>query len=124
MAAMDKYRQVVDMMNSMHFSDVKTEEQGGTLKVWATANTPYEKDMIWDKIKQTGGENPSDINADIKVKNNEYYALHKISSGETLSAISKKYYGDAGRYNEIAKFNNISNPDKIQAGQEIKIPNR
>jgi hypothetical protein len=38
--------------------------------VWATANTPYEKNAIWDKIKEIGGDNPSDIMADIKVEDN------------------------------------------------------
>lgn len=50
--------------------------------VWATANTPYEKNAIWDKIKEIGGDNPSDIMADIKVEDNTVYARHTISSGK------------------------------------------
>lgn len=49
-------------------------------------------------------------------------ATYTIKSGDTLSAIAEKYFGDAMRYKDIAHLNNISNPDAIQAGQVIKIP--
>ena len=49
-------------------------------------------------------------------------ATYTIKSGDTLSAIAQKYFGDAMRYKDIAHLNNISNPDAIQAGQVIKIP--
>ncbi|WP_161881120.1 BON domain-containing protein [Deinococcus alpinitundrae] len=49
-------------------------------------------------------------------------ATYTIKAGDTLSAIAQKYFGDAMRYKDIAHFNNISNPDAIQAGQVIKIP--
>ena len=42
------------------------------------------KRMLWDKIKEIGGDNPSDIMADIKVEDNTVYARHTVSSGETL----------------------------------------
>jgi uncharacterized phage-associated protein len=67
--------------------------------------------------------NPNDIKADIKVKNTDFYATHKVKSGENLSQISRKYYGDPNRYRDIASYNNINNPDKIEPGQELKIPN-
>ena len=41
--------------------------ENGKLKMWGTAKTPYEKDILWDKIKAIGGEKPSDIMADIEV---------------------------------------------------------
>ena len=93
--------------------------------VWATANTPYEKNAIWDKIKEIGGDNPSDIMADIKVKDNTVYARHTISSGETLGEIAKNYYGDAMKYKEIfaANTNILNNPNVIHPDQELVIPN-
>lgn len=124
MAAQSKYQQVIDLMHEMNLNDVSASEQGGSLVIKGTANTQYEKNMVWDKIKQIGGENPSDIQADIKVSHSDYFALHKVKSGDTLGAISKKYLGDTNRYKEIAQFNGIEDPDKIQAGQEIKIPNK
>ncbi len=49
---------------------------------------------------------------------------YKVNSGDTLSAIAQKFLGDARRYGEIAKANNISDPNKIGAGQELIIPKK
>ena len=48
----------------------------------------------------------------------EYYTVQK---GDTLWSIAKKYYGVGSKYPEILKLNNISNPDKIYAGQKIRV---
>jgi nucleoid-associated protein YgaU len=49
----------------------------------------------------------------------EYYT---VQAGDTLSAIAAKFYGDEGKYKDIAHANNISNPDAIQVGQKLQIP--
>lgn len=48
--------------------------------------------------------------------------VYTVKAGDTLGVIADKYYGDAGQYKKIAHYNNISNPDLIQAGQKIRIP--
>jgi len=50
--------------------------------------------------------------------------IHAVKIGETLSSIAKQYYGDAGRYMDIfnANTDKLSDPDKIQPGQELVIP--
>lgn len=48
--------------------------------------------------------------------------VYTVKSGDTLSAIAEKYFGDPMEYKKIAHFNNISNPDLIQPGQKIRIP--
>lgn len=45
---------------------------------------------------------------------------HKVVKGDTLWAICKKYLGDGSKYPEIAKKNNIKNPNLIFPGQVIK----
>jgi nucleoid-associated protein YgaU len=47
---------------------------------------------------------------------------HIVAAGETLSGIAQEYYGDAGKYKDLAHANNIMNPDKIRVGQKIQIP--
>ena len=44
-----------------------------------------------------------------------------VQKGETLSKISQRELGDAGRFQEIADFNEIKDPNTIQVGQKIKI---
>lgn len=50
------------------------------------------------------------------------YLMHITKPGETLSKISYTYYDTTNKYLEIAQYNNISNPNSIKCGQEIKIP--
>ncbi|WP_169727332.1 LysM peptidoglycan-binding domain-containing protein [Segniliparus rugosus] len=45
-----------------------------------------------------------------------------VESGDTLSAIAQKFYGDANLYPQIAEANGIANPDLINVGQELTIP--
>ena len=48
---------------------------------------------------------------------------YTIQSGDTLSSISKQHYGSPKYYQRIADQNNISNPNKIQAGDKLDLPN-
>ena len=50
--------------------------------------------------------------------------FHQVVKGDTLWAISKKYYGKGSRYPEIFEANRpmLSHPDKIYVGQVLRIP--
>ena len=54
-----------------------------------------------------------------KPSEKRYYT---VVSGDTLWGIAKRFYGNGSRYPEIAKANNISNPDIIYVGQVLLIP--
>ncbi|MCF5177640.1 peptidoglycan-binding protein LysM, partial [Pseudomonas sp. PA-6-1D] len=47
-----------------------------------------------------------------------------VAKGDTLSAISKREYGDANKYQKIFEANKplLSHPDKIYPGQVLRIP--
>jgi nucleoid-associated protein YgaU len=60
-----------------------------------------------------------DLQHDITVGSGTMYV---VKSGDNLSNISKSFYGNTGEYTKIAEANNISNPDRIQIGQQLKIP--
>lgn len=47
---------------------------------------------------------------------------YTVESGDTLWAISERFYGDGNRYPEIAAASGIDNPDLIQPGQVVTIP--
>jgi nucleoid-associated protein YgaU len=49
---------------------------------------------------------------------------YKVVKGDTLSAIAQRLLGNASKYTEIAKLNNIADPNKIQIGQELILPNK
>ncbi|MCB0731810.1 MAG: LysM peptidoglycan-binding domain-containing protein, partial [Ignavibacteriae bacterium] len=108
---------------NMKDADVSEREEG-YLKVYGIVHTQYEKNKIWDKIKEVGGQSPTDIKADIRVEQKDYYHKHTVVSGDTLGKISKEYLGEAGKYMEIFNANKdqLSNPDLIKVGQVLTIP--
>lgn len=120
-----KYQGVLDLGEKLNIQNGNVTEENGVLKVEGTAATQYEKNLLWDKIKEIGGVDPSDIMADIKVADTSVYARHTVSSGETLGKIAKHYYGDAMKYKEIFAANTdiLKNPDVIHPDQELIIPN-
>ncbi|MEL0649851.1 MULTISPECIES: LysM peptidoglycan-binding domain-containing protein [unclassified Algibacter] len=120
-----KYQPVLDLGETLNIQNGDVKEENGQLKVTGTANTPYEKNLIWDKIKEIGGDNPSDIMADIKVADETVFHRHTVKSGETLGKIAIQYYGKAAKYQDIFKANSdiLKNPDVIHPDQELIIPN-
>jgi nucleoid-associated protein YgaU len=50
--------------------------------------------------------------------------FHTVVRGDTLSAIAKKFYGNANQYMVIFEANKpmLSHPDKIYPGQVLRIP--
>lgn len=50
--------------------------------------------------------------------------FHTVVRGDTLSAIAKKYYGNANKYTAIFEANKpmLAHPDKIYPGQVLRIP--
>ncbi|MDY8136260.1 LysM peptidoglycan-binding domain-containing protein [Aquimarina sp. 2201CG5-10] len=120
-----KYQEVLDLGQKLNIQDGDVSEDNGTLKIKGTAGTQYEKNQLWDKIKEIGGESPSDIVADINVADTSVYHRHVVQSGESLSKIAKHYYGDAMKYKAIfeANTNILKNPDLIHPDQELVIPN-
>lgn len=60
---------------------------------------------------------PAGTNA--PTSNARYYTVVK---GDSLWKIAQKFYGNGNRYPEIARANNISNPNIIHVGQKLLIP--
>src|SRR6056297_730438 len=125
MSVKAKYQGVLDLGEQLGIKNGKVTEEGTILKVKGEANTQYEKDLLWDKIKAIGGEKPTDIKANITVADDSVYHRHTVVSGESLSKIAKHYYGDAMKYKQIfeANTNILKNPDVIHPDQVLVIPN-
>ncbi|MCB0382148.1 MAG: LysM peptidoglycan-binding domain-containing protein [Psychroserpens sp.] len=120
-----KYQDVLDLGETLNIQDGDVKVEDGKLKIWGTAKTQYEKNLLWDAIKAIGGDSPTDIMADIKVADTSVYARHTVKSGETLGKIAKQYYGNPAKYQTIFQANSdiLKNPDLIYPDQELIIPN-
>ncbi len=125
MSLQDKYRPVLKLGEDLGVQEGYVEEKDGKLHIGGIAHTQYEKNLLWDKIKEIGGENFSDVAANIKVANTDYFHKHTVQKGDTLSKIAKQYYGEANKYMAIFNANKdiLKNPDLIHPGQELVIPN-
>jgi len=63
-----------------------------------------------------------DVKAMVADRDENQDVMYTVKSGDTLSAIAQRYYGDGNEYMKIARANGIDDPDHIQAGQRLKIP--
>jgi nucleoid-associated protein YgaU len=48
---------------------------------------------------------------------------HTVGTGEDLWSISEKYYGTGYNWSDIAEANKLTNPNQIEVGQALTIPN-
>ena len=54
----------------------------------------------------------------------DFTQWHEVKSGETLSKIAQRYYGDASLYPKIFEANKdvLKDPNLIRVGQKLRIP--
>jgi nucleoid-associated protein YgaU len=93
---------------------------GNQLHLKASVPSQVVANRVWDAIKQVD-PTYSDLKHEI-ITTGGAAQPYTIKSGDSLSKISKLFYGNANKYNEIAQANGIPNPDRIQAGQQINVP--
>ena len=118
-AAIEKYIAT----QNLGVSDVKVAFDGGQVTVTGTAPTQAAKEKV--TLCCGNVSSVSGVDNQMAVTNPEPEAqYHDVVSGDTLSAISKKYYGDANKYNVIFEANKpmLSDPNKIYPGQKLRIP--
>jgi nucleoid-associated protein YgaU len=129
-----KYGTVLNVADQEHIQFQNLHVQDNKLFIRGVAPSEEAKNKFWDQIKLV---NPSgdDITADISVSEQQAQAAtvgggsqnaqtYTVKSGDTLSKISKQFYGDANEYMRIfyANRDKLKDPDKIQVGQELKVP--
>ena len=128
MGLRDKYNYAIQTAKGIKF-DGAAEERDGKLHFTGYVNSEDEKNQIWNALK-TIPEWRTDVVADIKVRQGAQATAkpaaqtYTVQSGDTLSAISKKFLGDANAYMDIFNMNKdqLTDPDKIKPGQVLKIP--
>jgi nucleoid-associated protein YgaU len=129
MGLRDKYNHAIQTAKSLRMQG-SAEERDGKLYFKGTTQTQDEANQIWDAIK-TVPDWRNEVVADIQASGSgnaagsaESQTTYTVKPGDTLSKIAKQTLGDANAYMEIFNANRdqLSNPDKIQPGQQLKIP--
>jgi nucleoid-associated protein YgaU len=120
-----KYQPVIDFAKTrgVHLKNVHLEND--KLLIRGDAANPAIKNEVWDKIKAIDAAY-ADLTADINIDASLPVParIYEVVSGDTLSKIAKKFYGDAAQYQKIFQANTdqLKDPDKIQVGQKLKVP--
>ena len=122
-ALQQKYSPVIQTIKEFEPYGAKvdgTSLDGDKLVLKAEVPSKVVANRVWDEIKKVD-PNYSDLEHQISTTGGDSQP-YEIKSGDNLSKVSKLFYGDPNKFGEIAKANNISNPDRIQAGQKLNIP--
>jgi len=131
----EKYNHAIQTAKSLQMQG-GAEERDGKLYFNGTVTSDDQKNQIWNALKTVPGWD-KDVVADIKVNAPAAQrtpttasagaaptVTYTVQSGDTLSAIAKKFLGNPNEYMEIFNANKdqLSDPDKIRPGQVLKIP--
>ena len=118
-----KYDPVVRLMHQLGVQVQTVDLEGSKLRLRGQAPSEDAKNKVWDQIKAVD-PTYADLSAEITVVPGAGGASYTVQKGDTLSKISKQYYGDPDQYNRIFEANRdqLKDPDKIFPGQVLKIP--
>ena len=130
MASLDdfksKYQTVIQRIEAEGVQLANLHVQDGKLFMKGTAPSLEAANKVWDEIKRI---NPKldDITADFPVVPSTKTSApqtYTVKAGDTLSKISKQFYGSTADYMRIFNANKdqLKDPDEINVGQELKIP--
>jgi len=107
----------------LEIQDFSVKVNGDTAAVNGTVEDQATKEKVVLAVGNTMGIARVDDQIEV-VKPEPEAQFHTVASGESLSLIAKKYYGDAMKYPVIFEANKpmLSDPDKIYPGQVLRIP--
>ncbi len=133
-----KYQSVLDIISREGVHLTHLHVQDNKLFIQGAAPSEEIKNDVWNQIKSVDASY-SDLTCDLTVDStlpqpakaqaaaagtSGSGKTYKVQPGDSLSKIAKEFYGNAADYNKIFEANRdkLSDPDKIQAGQELVIP--
>ncbi|MEJ2085670.1 MAG: peptidoglycan-binding protein LysM [Acidobacteriota bacterium] len=107
----------------LEVDELAIEVDGDVVTVRGSVNVQETKEKVVLALGNTSGVARVDDQLSVEVEEPEAQ-FHTVERGDTLSAIAKKYYGDAMKYPVIFEANKpmLSDPDKIYPGQVLRIP--
>ncbi len=128
-----KYQSVLNLMNQLGVRLQNLHVQDNKLFLKGTAKTKADSNRVWDQIKLVDKNYSQDLIAEITYDTDAAAAAapagqtvktYTVKAGDTLSKIAKQHYGNANAYMKIFEANKglLQDPDKIQVGQVLTIP--
>ena len=108
----------IDMNNDFEASlTFKEYKDYGTQSI----TFPFTISKMIDNAMNKVGEYLQKTNKRKSTKNTTEEQTYTVKSGDTLWAISKKFYGDGSLYPYLVNLNNIKNANSLKVGQVLRI---
>jgi nucleoid-associated protein YgaU len=134
-----KYQSVQNAMGQHQVRLQNLNMQGDKLYMRAEAPSQDAKNKVWDQIKMVdplysdlivdiavneSAQAPRTQTAGASVSGGQNPRTYTVQAGDSLSKISKQFYGNTNEYMKIfeANRNQLSNPNEIKPGQQLVIP--
>ena len=129
MSAREKYQSLIDMAHDAGASEVEAQEENGVLHVRAVVPTDEAKDRLWAEYERIDpGRQSGDLQLKVEVTGTGVAdagggETYTVQRGDTLSEIGQRL-GVAWRDIFEANRDQLNDPDKIQPGQNLRIPRK
>jgi nucleoid-associated protein YgaU len=106
-----------------HVDDLGVRVDGDKVTLTGRARTQEEREKIALLVGNVEGIGSVDDNMQATQAAAEA-TFYEVKPGDTLSKISKQFYGDANKYNQIFEANKpmLKDADEIYPGQRLRIP--
>jgi nucleoid-associated protein YgaU len=133
-AKKQKYARALEAASKNQVRLQNVHWENGKILIRGEAPSEDAKNKVWDAVKAVNnGASPQDATIDISVAKGQGgpaggaeapSRTYTVQAGDTLSKISKQFYGDGNAYMKIFNANKdkLKDPDKIQPGQQLTIP--
>ncbi|MFL6275551.1 MAG: LysM peptidoglycan-binding domain-containing protein [Blastocatellia bacterium] len=121
----DKFASVVSAAQNAG-CQITTSEENGKFVINGTCPTQHNVNQVWDALKSIDpGMSGSDFAINLTAQRTDVFGEYEVKSGDTLSGIAKNVTGGKLTYQQIFEANRdiLSDPNKLQPGQKLKIPN-
>jgi LysM repeat protein len=122
----DKYGDVYKLADSLGCTNLNAKEENGHMTITGTCPTQYAVNQVWDKVKQIDPSlSAGDLTLNLTAQRQDIYGEYEVKSGDTLSKIAQNVTQGSLSHQQIFEANKdiLSDPNKIQPGQKLKIPN-
>ncbi len=123
MALTEKYQPLINLANQLGISGLNVTEGDGFLKIEGAAASAEAKQQLWNEYNRIDPDYRSgDMVLNVTAPEGESSGTtYTVQSGDSLSKIGSKY-GVSWQKIFEANRDKLDDPDKIQPGQELNIP--
>lgn len=121
MSLVEKYQSLIDLAGSLGVSGLSVTEGDTALHIEGSASSAEAKQALWNEYARIDPDyRAGDLVLNVSAPE-AASATYTVVSGDNLSKIGK-HYGVTWQQIFEANRDQLSDPDKIQVGQELVIP--